>query len=117
MTRVHRALLLILVMFWQILMLLAPTSFSDRAEQYRHVTVHSQELDHHHHDDRSLHMEKAATSIDHLHADHGFESVGVVSTLIDIKSSFKPQFPGFDVSTMHLSTFLEGPLRPPQTLS
>lgn len=117
MNRVHRALLLLLVMFWQSLTLLAPISVSDRVERYRHMTVHSQEVDHHHHDDRFLHIEKTVMSIDHLHADNGIESVGVVSTLIDAKSSFKPLFPSVEVSRIHMSTFLEGPLRPPKALS
>lgn len=117
MTRFHRALLLLLVMLWQSLTLLASISVSDRAELYRHVAVHNQEVDHHHHDDRSQHIEKTAMSIDHLHTDNGIESVAVVPTLIAVRWFFKPMFPGFDVSGLHASTFLEGPLRPPKALS
>lgn len=117
MPRASRAVLLLLVMVWQSLTLIVSASVSEPLELYRHVTVHNQELDHHHHDDRSLHIEKTVKSVDHLHADNDIESVGVVSTLIDAKSSSKPILPGLDVPKMHVSTFLEGPLRPPQALS
>ena len=79
MTARHRALILLLAMFWQALSLLCPTSIAAKSMEYEHAALHLHSADHHHHhDDGSLHLQAADSSATpHLHADSGIHTPGL----------------------------------------
>ena len=117
MLRSTRAFLLLIAMLWQSLAWVTPYGVSERSNEFAHLTVHVQELEHHHHADASLHMAEEVDSDKHLHLDSGAQSFGL------LRSTERPIFalaPGSLPRSIHLeplSVVLDGLLRPPQSLS
>ncbi len=110
----RQAHLLIAIMLWQALSLLVPFSVSTQVEQLTHLSVHQQQVDHHHHDDASLHLASDSDGTVHTHVDHGFQSGGLCSTAVEVAfvvlSSAVPAMPVAEPQTV----FLDGLLRPPR---
>lgn len=117
MLRSTRALLLLLAMLWQSLAWVTPFGISERSNAFAHLTVHSQELDHHHHADASLHMGTEVDSDKHLHPDHGTQPLGLFAL------GERPVFALIPASVPRAiileppSAVPDGLLRPPQALS
>jgi hypothetical protein len=108
-----RAIFLLMAIFWQSLSVLAPLTVATRATEMTHLAVHGQDADHHHHDDQALHMEEADEPMNHIHADAGFNTSGLLSTHLAAVTSARPLSPAWVEKSMGLSPFLDGPLRPP----
>lgn len=58
MSRTARALFLLIVMAWQTLSFLTPFQIRQQAQSLGHAVEHLQALDHHHHEDQSLHADE-----------------------------------------------------------
>jgi hypothetical protein len=109
-----RATLLLLVMLWQAVAWLTPFGVAQKAEEIAHVLVHTQEVDHHHHDDRSLHLEDADGEPPHEHAGNGAQPAALPPAIVASLPEF-PEPPRYPAATADRpSAFLEGPLRPPR---
>lgn len=117
MLRSTRALLLLLAMVWQSLAWVTPYGISERSDDFAHLTVHIQELDHHHHADASLHMGEEVDSVNHLHPDSGAQPLGLFSLGERPVLAFMPASLPCSLILEPPSVVLDGLLRPPQALS
>lgn len=113
MSRCFRALILLAVLLWQSMAMLGSVTVAQRVSETEHLAVHSQDSNHHHHADLALHMDDDGGAVQHLHADSGTSTAGLLTSLqpaIAVIASIPPP------ETNHaiwLSLTLEGPLRPP----
>ena len=117
MTRRFRSTLLVLVMVWQTMLTLAPSNVVYFAQVWGHWLHHSESLQHHHHQDNTVHLEEAiAQSIDHVHIDSSNSSSGLEPSdwalVWSNLSSSLLSMPPMAIPFPHL----EGPLRPPRHL-
>lgn len=117
MSRSFRAFLLLIAMLWQTLAWVTPYGVSERSNELAHLTVHVQELDHHHHADASLHMGEEVDSDIHLHPDSGAQSVGLFPSTERPVFALTPGSLPCSINLEPLSVVLDGLLRPPQALS
>jgi hypothetical protein len=101
-------------MLWQTLALLTPFAVNAQAEQLTHMTVHQQEVDHHHHDDASLHLSSDGDASFHAHVDHGFQSAGLYTPSVAV--AFVPHSSAVPAARFNepQAVFLDGLLRPPR---
>jgi hypothetical protein len=115
----HRLLSFILLIAFvcQSLPVLSAQAVGERSQQIEHVMLHGQDTDHHHHDDQSLHVEDSAQSAQHQHADTGISTAclptvgwGAIFRLLPVSPDASVQAPG-------ATPFLDGPLRPPQSVA
>lgn len=112
-----KASLLIAVMLWQTLVWVTPSAVEAQGEQLAHMAVHSQDTDHHHHADASLHLASDNDSSPHFHPDNGFQPLALTpwgaGTGIFLMPSVQP-----DSSISEPpSVYLDGLLRPPSLTS
>jgi hypothetical protein len=104
-----------LAMFWQALLWLTPIGQSQQAVDLANLMAHTQSLDHHHHDDQSLHVDDSADSQSqhHVHVDAqpaGLLPASLAQTVLKSPGSLPI------THVVHwVSAWLQGPLRPPQT--
>ncbi|MGE0099047.1 MAG: hypothetical protein AB7S86_11950 [Hydrogenophaga sp.] len=117
MSRSTRAVFLLLALLWQGLFAVTPYGLDLKADKMAHAVVHAEAVNHHHHDDRSLHLDEAADDASHQHVHEGVQPAGLLPSLMLRLAERLPAAPaavaGFPVPTV----FLEGPLRPPQRLT
>ncbi len=73
--------LLLIVFLCQSLPVLASQGIAQRSLEIEHVTLHWQDTDHHHHDDRSLHVEDTDDDAQHVHADAGVNTWSTAMSL------------------------------------
>lgn len=108
-------LLTLVCLLWQCLSSVVAPTAENQAEGIRHAWVHSQDTNHHHHDDQSLHLGEPGGPASHHHHDGASSVSGMPPapntfvTLTQVSSPGQAQF------LAHLSPYLEGPLRPPQS--
>lgn len=111
----RKALLSIAVMLWQTLAWMTPFAVQAHSEQFTHMAVHQQGMDHHHHDDASLDLSSDSDSSLHFHADNGFQpaELNVLAARFEIPpldstpAAVQPNEPP--------TVFLDGLLRPPRS--
>lgn len=114
MRRILKVYLLIAVMLMQTAVWLSPFAIGAQIEQLAHMTVHVQDVDHHHHDDESLHLSSESDSAaPHFHADDGFQPIGLTALLGDAGFAALLNAPPRAVLTEPPTVFLDGLLRPP----
>jgi hypothetical protein len=101
------------VLLWQTLAVFSAVNVEQRAQELSHLIVHSQDINHHHHADNALHMDNDGDTVQHLHADSGANTAGLLSSLHPILVDVRPMPPPEKSHCAWLSPTLEGPLRPP----
>jgi DNA-binding phage protein len=75
--------------------------------------VHSQDANHHHHADHALHMDDDDGLLQHLHADSGTNTAGLLTSLLPAVSRIRSMSPPETSHSVWRSPTLEGLLRPP----
>ena len=113
MSRSLRALILLVVLLWQSMAMLGPVTVAQRAGELEHLAVHSQDTNHHHHADHALHMEDDDSLVQHLHADSGTNTAGLLTSLAPVVARIRSMSPPETSHVIWRSPTLEGPLRPP----
>ncbi|MES2088489.1 MAG: hypothetical protein V4532_00680 [Pseudomonadota bacterium] len=119
MSRTARALFLLIVMAWQTLSFLTPFQLRQQAQSLGHAVEHAKALDHHHHEDQSLHADEdgVANESPHHHTHDGVQPSGLLSVITMALLDGEPEshigVSAHDVQTV----FLDGLLRPPQMLA
>jgi hypothetical protein len=109
-----RSVLLLSAMLWQALAMLTPVYVADRVAALNHFIQHSESLQHHHHDDQTLHLDDAEQSTEHTHTDGGFNSAGLITVIWPAVWDALPSAPlTLDPTTIPFPHH-EGPLRPPR---
>lgn len=116
MPRRIRAILLLLAIVCQALTLFSPLAVAEHAVKLEHIALHSQDANHHHHHDdaQAVHMDEADGAVQHMHADAGFNTAGLLTTGWATVATVRPLSPNQTVKSLGPSPHLEGPLRPPQ---
>ncbi len=114
MRRVLKVYLLIAVMLMQTVVWLSPFAIGAQTERLAHMTVHVQDVDHHHHDDESLHLSSDRdSSAPHFHVDDGFQTIGLTEHFGDTRFAALPNGQPHTNSSEPPNVFLDGLLRPP----
>ena len=109
-----RAIFLLMTILWQTFSVLSPLTIAQRAIELEQTALHWQDANHHHHDDLSLHMEDAAETPRHVHADVGFNTAVLLITYWPHVATVRPLSPDMVVQALGPPPHLEGPLRPPR---
>lgn len=117
MTRSTRATLLMLAMFWQALFSLTPIGQSQQAVDLANLMAHTQSVDHHHHDDQSLHVDDSADSQSQHHVHVDVQPTGLVPISLAQTVLKSPGSPPMTHVSQWVSAWLKSPLRPPQTFA
>ncbi len=116
MSRSARANFLILAMLWQALAWLTPWGQEQKLTDLSNTMAHAQAVAHHHHDDRSLHMDDLVTdAAQHQHASEALQPIGLLPA-VNYFALNRSRSTRFSSSAAPVAAvFLQGPLRPPQT--
>ena len=109
-----RAIFLLMAILWQTFSVLSPLTIAQRVIELEQTALHWQDADHHHHDDKSLHLVDAAGVPQHVHADAGFNATGLLTTAWSPVVTARPLSPDMVVQALGPQPHLEGPLRPPR---
>ena len=117
MTARLRSFLLVLAMVWQAMAWLTPMGQELRTQEMANLLSHAQDLDHHHHQDRSLHADDTSEAPAHFHINDGVQTVGLVPIDQDGFHFLLPSAPLPRVSNAFRSVTPERLLRPPQALA
>ena len=117
MTARLRSFLLVLAMVWQALAWLTPVGQGLGTQAMANLLSHAQKLDHHHHQDGSLHADANAEAPAHFHADDGVHLVGLVPMSQEGFHFLLPSAPLSGGSYTFRSVTPEALLRPPQALA
>lgn len=110
----RQALILIAVMFWQSLAWATPHLVAEQVQRLAHVMAHEEVVDHHHHNDESVHVQNTDSDAIHLHADSGFQPVGLAVDLTASATLTLPALLPRAVVACQPSVCIDGLLRPPQ---
>lgn len=94
---------------------MTPIGQSKQIQDVENVVAHSQAVDHHHHDDHSLHVDDSAESQFHHHAHEAVEPAGLLPVVVIGPFCIPPGTPPTAQLALWASAFLQGPLRPPQS--
>jgi hypothetical protein len=113
MFRRFRALVLLSVLFWQLMSAFGAIVVTQRANELEHMVMHGKDVPHHHHADRTLHMDDAAAEMNHLHADAESSTVALMQSMQTTVASIRSMSALESIHILWLSPTLEGPLRPP----
>ncbi len=114
MCRALRIYVLIAVLLMQTMVWVSPLAVQAQSEQLAHMTVHVQDIDHHHHDDESLHLFADSDShAPHFHVDDGFHPIGLTALFEDSGFAAMPGVPPPALFSEPPTVFLDGLLRPP----
>lgn len=108
-----RATFLLLVMIWQALVTITPYGLSQVSEQFAHAIEHAQAVEHHHHEDKSLHLEVDSDESFHQHPNEGIQPAGLMQLVLAHLPGLPPSAPLVTDTTLLYHIFLDGPLRPP----
>jgi hypothetical protein len=101
-------------MLWQALSWVTPMQVGNQSDRLAHLVVHEVVVDHHHHQDESIHLEVADHSATHLHADGGIQVVGMVLSMVSLMPLSLPASSPETDMLYPPSACLGGLLRPPQ---
>lgn len=94
--------------------MLGPVILAQRAGELKHMVVHTQNASHHHHAGHVLHMDDDAGAVQHLHADAGTSTTGLLTSFA-LPMTHIRLIVTIDASQVFWrSPLLEGPLRPPR---
>lgn len=106
---------LLFAFIWQVLVCATPWSQAQRQIDLPHTFAHVQELSHHHHSDRSLHVDEHGSEVvGHHHFSETSQPMGLVPPKRSVEL-IGPRTQRFtDASAFIGSVFLKAPLRPPQ---
>lgn len=114
MRHVLKVYLLIAVLLMQTMVWLSPFAIAAQTEQLAHMTVHVQDVDHHHHADESLHLSSDIDSAaPHFHVDDGFQPIGLTALSVEAGFAALPSAPPHAILSEPPTVFLDGLLRPP----
>lgn len=105
------------VMLWQALIWVTPMGQTRQVQEVENLVAHAQAVDHHHHDDHSLHVDDSAESQFHHHAHEAVEPAGLLPVLVEGLFVTHPGAPPTAHLALWASAFLQGPLRPPPPLA
>ena len=87
------------------------------SSDWLHGVAHAEQTSHHHHTDRSLHLDAEEGPLHHVHVDAGANSFGLPTDT----STWIESGPGLGLTLLNPATWqspnLEGPLRPPRQLA
>ncbi|WP_372828092.1 hypothetical protein [Polaromonas sp.] len=114
MARKFFALLLLLSVFWQSAGMAGSAAALGSVEASSHTVQHWQDAEHHHHDDGSLHADDSDGTAQHMHAESGANTTGLVSLGWRDLVMQRPAAPRALASPPHPSPHPRGLLRPPQ---
>jgi hypothetical protein len=103
---------LLAALFLQSAVAFGSTTTAQRSGDIEHLIVHSQDADHHHHADSSLHMD-ADGSAPHSHPDYGSSSAALVNADNPACMDSRASFLGETLTTLWISATVDGLLRPP----
>jgi hypothetical protein len=117
MSRAARMLWIFTAVFWQLIGAHNPFDVAQHVADMSHLTVHAQQVDHHHHDDHSLHVDESDERTDHHHADTGFPGAALLPPVWPVLSSLPPAHPLMAEVRPGAPPCLAGPLRPPMFLA
>jgi hypothetical protein len=117
MTRSTRAILLTLALVWQVLVGFTLLGQAQKVQDLVNAMVHAQAVDHHHHDDSSLHLDDSAGSPNHYHISEAMQPVGLLPVAINYPNRFPSAIPPSVGACAVVSVFLDGLLRPPQKVA
>ena len=96
--------------------MLGPVTVAQRAGALDHLSVHVQEASHHHHADAALHMDNmdgADDPVQHLHADAGNGTTGLLTSAAPSVAHVGPLRPRDIGQVIWRAPTLDGLLRPP----
>ncbi len=113
MIRARITLIFLAVFLWQSLAVLGSTNIAQRAGDLDHMVAHSQDANHHHHADQSLHMDDDGGPVEHLHADTNTNTAVLLTSFQLAVISIATFSPPEKNRTAWPSHTLEGPFRPP----
>lgn len=115
-----RVFFLVATLLWQALGMVGSVVAAQRAAELTHITVHTQSLDHHHHDDQVWYVSDGNAlecGVPHLHADAGGTPPGI---LVYFQLAVVPTRSTSPLAARQvdwLSPTLDGLLRPPKRLA
>jgi hypothetical protein len=114
MSRSQQARFLTFAIFWQALVWLTPWGQEQRVADWSNTVAHAHAMAHHHHDDRSLHMDDHVTeAAQHQHASEVFQPMGLLPPVEGFALD-RPRSSWFsNIAAPVAAVFLQGPLRPP----
>ncbi|MEY4266926.1 MAG: hypothetical protein RIS90_1461 [Pseudomonadota bacterium] len=112
MTQRLLAFVLLAALLLQAAAAFGPAPVAQRAGDIEHMLVHSQDADHHHHADSSLHIEDGV-GVQHSHPDYSSSTAALMNAdcpaLVDSGSSSLAEA----ATTLWISATVDRPLRPP----
>ena len=106
-----RSLLLVIALLWQSIGMVTPFAVAQRADQM------AQDVDHHHHEDLSAHVEASGGLDSHEHADTGVTPAGLLTSASLKVPSLPPASPAALILQRYIPPSLDGLLRPPTALA
>lgn len=101
-------------MVWQALAWLTPVHIGEQAQAVAHMLVHAQALDHHHHDDHTLHLEDDGSEPPHQHANQAAQLPGLPPAMAPGAVDPVPSVWVPGARHGHAPVVPEGLLRPPR---
>jgi hypothetical protein len=104
----------LLAIVWQTVAVFSPWTVANRAAEVEHMTLHVQEDGHHHHDDLAFHVDEQDDGPQHLHADSGLHSFGLIADTGTVMPQANPPSPATQDERAAAPPFIEGPMRPPR---
>lgn len=110
-----RAILLLVALLWQILPVLSPLGVEQRTAELEHVSFHGLDIDHHHHDAQSLHVDDTGGTSMHFHADGEINTAGLLTTGWSHVATVQLPSPDMAADPLFPSAHPEGLRRPPPT--
>lgn len=115
MMRTAQTTVVILAIFWQSVVSLTSFGQVRFTEGIANAMAHAMSLDHHHHQDLSLHIDHTADE-SHHHAHDGSQPSGLVPHTDHQQTKAVLGVPTAHGAKEVLRIYLEGPLRPPKPL-
>lgn len=112
-----RAIVLVLLLLWQSLTGLSAVSLDEQHEVLAHALVHGLAADHHHHVDELQHAGDLQSPEEHQHVHDGLQTSAMPLAPWYHLMAVNPAAPTVLAMAKRPPVFLEGPLRPPQSLS
>lgn len=101
-------------MAWQALACLMPLPLDRQTDSLAHLLVHAEALDHHHHQDQSLHVDDDGSEPPHQHAQPALQLPGLLPSMTLAAGERLPAVLVPGAPAGHPPVFLEGLLRPPR---
>jgi hypothetical protein len=108
---------MLLALILQTVSMLSPYGVALRTDETAHYVVHTQNTDHHHHDDLSVHFEDTMAADSHQHTPSGLQSFGLISTAFAQASIAPSLVPSFGNLPLYVQPWIDGWLRPPRNLA